>query len=401
MSAAGRTIAMTQPDSPRGKNAVAFWVFVVLFVVGAASFVYALGRDDPGPNFALLTVTFLYLMGVSQAGVVFSSIMRIVGAQWSKPYHRLGEFATLAFAPFAVVVFVLLFVYARGDLFLWLSSTEEAHMSPWLSIEGLLIRDLLGLLLFYGISIAYALKALKPDLTSGAGADHRAVERELRTMSPLVIIAFVICNTLFAWDFGMMLIEHWYSTVFPIFFTFGNLFAGTAALVLFVAVLGRGDDRGLLFGVGEIRSLGMVVTGFTLIWLYLFWAQFFVIWFGNLPRETDPMWRQMYGHYAPYYWTMMSGCFFVPFVAFVFALVKRSLALMCVLAVSINVGIWLNKYLTVVPVFSPDDTPFDSWLDVSLSVGLGAGFLAVLVWLMNRWPRYSRWELELKPETGE
>ena len=63
----------------------------------------------------------------------------------------------------------------------------------------------------------------------------------------------------------------------------------------------------------------MLLTAFTLMWLYFFWAQFFVIWFGNLPREFEPVWRQMYGHYAPYYWSMMVGCFFLPFAAFIFA----------------------------------------------------------------------------------
>ena len=118
----------------------------------------------------------------------------------------------------------------------------------------------------------------------------------------------------------------------------------------------------------------MLITAFTPLWLYLFWSQFFVVWFGNLPRETDALWPQMYGHYAPYFWTMMAGCFFVPFAALVFAFVKRSVIAMTILAAGINLGVWLHKYLTVVPVFSPDDRPFDTWLDVVVAVGLLAGF---------------------------
>ena len=399
MSAVGGSAAIARTGRQPKGGGVRLAVLVAIFVIGAASFVYALTSEDTEPDFALLTVSFLYLMGVSQAGVVFSAIMRLVGAQWSKPYYRLGELATLAFLPFAFLVFLLIYVYAQEDLFHWLAPSADEHMSPWLDIDWLLIRNLFGLLLFYGLSVIYILKALRPDLPGAANRDHRAIERELRVMSPLVIAAFVVCNTLIAWDFGMMLVEHWYSTVFPIFFSFGNLFAGSAALVLFAAVLGRSDVAKPPFGPAQIRSLGMVITGFTLIWLYLFWAQFFVIWFGNLPREMDPLWRQMYGHYAPYYWAMMAGCFFVPFVAFVFAVVKRSLLAMCILALGINAGIWLNKYLAVAPVFSPDDRPFDSWLDVSLSVGLLAGFLAVLTLLLSRWPNYSHWEIALKPES--
>ena len=380
-------------------------ILTVVFLAAAASFVYALASDPGQIDFALLTVTFLFLMGVSQGGIVFCAIQRLVGAHWSKPFYRLAEICTLSFAPFALLVFVLLIVFAREEMFYWLTMTaeerEEEHLSSWLSIDWLLIRNLFGLVLFYGLSAVYALKALRPDLAAVSGGanetDHARTEQQLHVMSPFVILAFALCSTLFAWDFGMMLIAHWHSTVFPIFFSFGNVFAATAALMFLVAILGRSDAAGSRFGPDQVRCLGMLITGFTVLWLYFFWAQFFVVWFGNLPRETDALWPQMFGHYGPYYWAMMFGCFFVPFGALVFAWVKRSAAAMIVLAVGINVGIWLHKYLTVVPVFSPDDTPFDSLLDIVLAVGLVAGYLAVFIAVARRVPLYSYWEIGRSP----
>ena len=160
-----------------------------------------------------------------------------------------------------------------------------------------------------------------------------------------------------------------------------------------IAVVMRVVDGGAYFGPYQIKSLGMLVTGFTLLWLYFFWAQFFVIWFGNLPQETEPVWRQMYGHYSPFFWTMIAGCFFIPFAAFLFAIVKRSVLAMCIIAVSINVGIWINKYLMIAPVISPDDRPFDHWIDIVLALRLLAGFLATIM-ILARWlPAYSHWEM--------
>jgi hypothetical protein len=374
-------------------------VLIVLFVVGVASLVYGWTDESTQPDIGLLIVSYLFLMGVSQVGVVFCAITRLVHAQWAKPYYRLAELSTLAFTPFAFVGFLLIFVYAQDDLFYWLSPAPEEHLSAWLNIDWLLIRNLAGLAVFYGLSTYYALKALKPDLADAKmqEADHREVAGQLYMLSPLVIAAFIACNTFIAWDFGMMLIPHWHSTVFPILFWFGNLFAGTAALIVFPALLGRTSTPDSHFGPDQVRSLGMMVTGFTLMWLYFFWAQFFVMWFGNLPHETDPLWRQMYGHYGPYFWTMMAGCFFVPFAALIFAFVKRSVVAMCLIAFGINLGIWLFKYLMVVPVLRPDDQPFSSWLDVSVAIGLAAGFAAAVVFLASRVPMYSRWEMALKP----
>lgn len=351
------------------------------------------------PDVALLTATFLYLMGVSQAGVVFCAITRLVKAQWSKPYYRLAELSTLAFFPFAIVGFLLIYFYAQDDLFYWLSAGPAAHLSPWLNIDWLLVRNLFGLLLFYGLSTFYAMQGIRADRAATRGASEselRAIEMRIYLLSPIVVLGFVLCNTFFAWDFAMMLIPHWHSTVFPIYYWFGNLYAATAALIVFPIVLGRAEPGKTHFGPDQIRFLGMLVTTFMLMWLYFFWAQFFVIWFGNLPHEADPLWRQMYGHYGPYYWTMMAACFFVPLGTLLFAAAKRSLLAMCILAVGINLGIWISKYLMVVPVFSPDNRPFANWLDIGIAVGLLAGFLAVLMLLCRRYPMYAQWEMSLK-----
>ena len=408
----GEAITTQQGSSPTSTSA-ALWVLTALFLLGLASLVYGLSNEAAQIDFALFTVTLLFLMGVSQAGVVFCAITRIVRAQWAKPYYRLAELSTLAFIPFAILGFLLIYIYGRADLFYWLTPSSDEHLSAWLNINWLLVRDLFGLLLFYGLSAFYVLKGLKPDLATqskAAAIDHRQVEGQLYALSPLVILAFVICNTLFAWDFAMMLTPHWHSTVFPIFFWFSNLFAASAALMVFPALMAEGSllkaaegsiskaAEGSFFGPLQIRYLARVIHCFTLIWLYLFWAQFFVIWFGNLPHESDPLWRQMYGHYAPYYWTMMVVCFFVPFVALIFDAVKRSLLSLCIISFGICLGTWINKYLMVVPVFSTHDRPFDNWLDLSLAIGLLAGFLALLIFLARRLPHYSYWEINLKPE---
>ena len=378
------------------RGGIAFPVLIATFLIGVASLVFAVSRADVQPDFALFTVSYLFLLGISQVGVVFSAILRIVKSDWGKPWYRLAELSTLAYFPFAIAGFVLIVYYARDDLFhWWLHASPEDHISPWLNINWLVIRDLGGLLLFYGLAAIYARKSLRVDMASSDAAstiDRDEVEQQMYTFSPIVLLGFVVCNTFIAWDFAMMLIPHWHSSVFPIHYWFGNVFAGTAAMIAIAAVMRRADG-GAHFGPYQIKSLGMLVAGFTLLWLYFFWAQFFVIWFGNLPHESEPLWRQMDGHYAPYFWAMITACFFLPLIASLFAIVKRSLVAMCVVAFAINLGIWLNKYLMVVPVFSPDNRPFAHWIDIALALGLLAGYLATIMVLARRLPVYSNWEM--------
>ncbi len=389
-----KTPAPAATPRARQRGGVALPILGVLALAGLASLIYGLTSDGAGPDIALLTVSYLFLLGITQVGVVFAATLRLVEADWAKPWYRLAELSTLAFFPFAIAGFLFIVSVGADDLFYWLDATDLEHPSPWLDSGWLVARNLGALLLFYGVAGYYTLTSLRPDLASGDGTaiDHDAVERRLYLMSPIVIACFILSNTFLAWDFGMMLIPHWHSTVFPIHFWFGNVFAGTAALIAIVVVMRRVDGA-KHFGPHQLKSLGMMITGFTLLWLYFFWAQFFVIWFGNLPHETTPLWRQMYGHYGPWFWTMIAGCFFLPFAAFLFAVVKRSVVAMCVIAIAINVGIWTNKYLMIVPVFSPADRPFDSWIDVTVSVGLAAAFLVTLVLLARRLPTYSAWEM--------
>ena len=385
---------MNKVKSQRGS--VALYILLAVFLVGVAGLVFAMSSTDIQPDFALFTVSYLFLLGITQVGVVISAILRIVEADWGKPWYRLAELSTLAFFPFAIVGFLLIVNYARDDLFSWwLNAPPEEHLSSFLNYDWLLIRDLGGLLLFYGLAAFYTRKSLRADMATGnatSSIDHDEVESQLYDLAPVVIIAFIICNTFIAWDFAMMLIPHWHSSVFPIHYWFGNLYAGSAALIAITVVMRR-TDGGTHFGQYQIKSLGMLVTGFMLIWLYMFWAQFFVIWFGNLPHETEPLWRQMDGHYAPYFWSMLAGCFFLPFAALIFAMVKRSVFAMCLVAIGINIGVWINKYLMVLPALSPDNRPFEHWIDIVLALGLFAGFLATLIILARRLPVYCSWEM--------
>jgi len=129
----------TNPKSQRG--GIAFNVLIAIFLLGVASLVFAVSGADNQPNFPLFTVSFLYLLGISQFGVVFSALLRVCEAEWGKPWYRLAELSTLAYFPFAIAGFLLIIYFGRDDLFYWLQASPDEHISPWLDINWLVIRD--------------------------------------------------------------------------------------------------------------------------------------------------------------------------------------------------------------------------------------------------------------------
>jgi hypothetical protein len=389
----------------------------VLALVGLVVLVWRIAVAPTAELWALFTANFVFLMGVSQLGVVFSAIMRICGAQWPAAFFRIGGLLTISFIPFALVGLLAIYFLGREHLFWWLHAPEE---SAWLDIHWLLVRNLAALGLFYALAVVYFVNSLRPDihqdaleqgpawrrdlyrrlLASETTRDPQAVHGRLYVLSILVLGAAALANTFVAWDFGMMLYPHYHSSVFSLHFMMSNILGGTAALLLIYAALSRYVALEGYVGVQRLHYMGMVLTGFVLLWLYLWWSQFFVSWFGNQDFHMALLRAQMEGHYAPYFWTMMSLVFFIPLVALIFRWVKRTRWSLMLVSGCIVVGIWIKHYLTVLPALSADHVPFGSFVDIAITVGWIASYALVLLLALQAVPAVSRWESIPAPEAS-
>ena len=364
------------------------WILAILVVNGILSFGYAVTRsDDPTALWAALAVNFTFYLGITQAGIVFSAIMRIAKSEWGKYFSRLGEIITLSFMPVAFITFIVLYLGGTDDLFYWAraesSETHDAHLSPWLGKGLFFWRNIITMTLFYAASYLYFMAGRVEEKTPDVPARTRT---RLTLLASLVMFFFVAANTNMAWDFGMMLIRHWESSIFPPYYWVGNLFAGTAFLFLISCALipltKSATDK------GRLDSMGKVLLGFTLLWTYLFWSQFVVIWYGNLPHLTAPLFKAMSGEFSLPFTLMIITVFIAPFFALLNRRIKLSAKALTVVSVVICAGMWINRYLMIIPVVTKDnETVFASWTGLALILaGLSATLLSVnlFVWLFPR-----------------
>ncbi|MDX1403188.1 MAG: hypothetical protein R3192_01560 [Woeseiaceae bacterium] len=400
---------------PAGRTGykTALLVLAGVFAAGALGLVYLLATNPDVVPWGILTASYVYLLGVTQFGIAFTAVMRLCRAKWARPFYRVGEIATLAYLPFAFVLFLVIFAFGGEQLFFWLNPAPGEHLSAWLNADFLLIRNLVAQAVFYLLAIVYFLSGLIPDATapsatSGGGTqgafqrwlyaqqqkrDLDGLKSNMYMLAPVVLVVAVVANTFIAWDFGMMLFPHYHSTVFPMYFILGNMLGGTALIVVLAAFTSRTLDQEKFFTTFQLKSVGVVITGFSLFWIYMFWAQFFVTWFGNLPHETQPLATRMVGHYAPYFWVMMACVFGIPVASMVAAYTKRHWWSLLTVCVIILIGIWLNRYLLVVPASIPDHTPFSAFSEIVLVGGLLAGFLLLYFLLIRAVPMISAWEM--------
>jgi len=141
----------------------------------------------------------------------------------------------------------------------------------------------------------------------------------------------------------MSLESRWASTLFPAYVFTGNVCAGTAAVATWTAWRSDGDLDGR--GPARMRDAANLLVGLALFWMYLFWSQFLVIWYGNLSGELRFMMARI-GTARPLGWVILAACWAAPAVAFVPQWGKRASVLRAV-GVVMLVGCWLERWLLI------------------------------------------------------
>ena len=363
------------------------WILLALLANGIISFAYTVSTTPETTNlWAMLATTFVFYLGITQTGIIFSAFMRIAKSEWGKLFSRIGEILTLSFIPVAFATFIIIYLGGTEHLFYWAKPALDAahggheatgaahHISPWLTKDLFLWRTIISMALFYFFSYLYFSNARVEE----KGHPGINLESRLNVLAGIVMFFYVMTNTNTAWDFGMMIIQHWESTIFPPYYWVGNVFAGVSFLFIFGAWALKKYVRINLRNEKErLDYMGLMLMGFTLLWVYMLWSQHIVLWYGDIPALTVPVVKTMTGNYSWAFFIMLFALFIIPFIALLYRKVKLSLTALTAVAYIICVGVWINRYLMVMPVFSDGSAyTFFSWTGIALILG---GLSAMLV----------------------
>lgn len=363
-----------------------FWISLVVLVNGIISFAYSVSvAEHPTSLWAMFATTYCVYLGLTQTGIIFSTIMRIAKSKWARYFARFGEVLTLSYIPVAFITFIVIYAGGTEHLFWWAGAAgahggAEAgahgavhHLSPWLRKDLFLWRTIISMAVFYFISYVYFAMTLKEE------REGRIYDRKLNFIAGLVMFLYVATNTNTAWDFGMMIIQHWESTIYPGYYWVTNILAGIAFLFLVGGWYVRENTK-VKITTEYTNYMGVMLMGFVLTWVYMFWSQHIVHWYGDIPNLIKPD-EIVMKSYQPYYWLMLLGLFIIPFFALLFRKIKTCMISLNVLAVLMIIGLWLNRYLMIIPFITHgDDYVFFSWTGISLILGgLAATILPVLI----------------------
>ena len=378
-------------------------ILVVLSVIGGVALIGGMLTDAPRAWTALL-VNFLFWSGLGHAGVAFSAMFQATSAAWARPIKRVAE-ATVAFLPVSAVMLLVLLagVSAWAP---WIHEQNAARQA-WLNAPAFVIRQALGFLVLSALSIAYVHASIRPDIGQlhdarrpiwpglarvtrnwrGLDAERQVSQRRQSRLSPALLVMYCCVLSLQAFDFIMSLDPHWYSTLAGGYFFVGNLYIGVAFLAIAAVWIGSRPEMEGYVGRGQLYDVGRLLLGFCMLWAYLFWSQYLVIWYGDLPEETAFVaHRTVDAPWAPLAWVVLGTAFVIPFLMLLSRELKHHGLGLSLVATIALVGMWFERFILVGPsLWKGDHLPIGP-LEVLVTAGVGALFALSYTGFLQRVP---------------
>jgi hypothetical protein len=340
-----------------------------------------LGRNDPAQFYFSWLVAFLFFLSIALGGLFFVLVHHATKSQWGVVVRRLGENA-MATLP----LFVLLFIpVALGlhHLYSW-SNPEVVSADPLLSGKQAFLNPTFFWIrtgIYFAVWSILALAYRRASRRQDATGEERLSRRMIFWSGPSIIL-FALTVTFASFDWIMSLDPHWYSTIFGVYFFSGSLVAIFAFLILTAASLERAGYLQSVVTDEHFHDLGKLLFAFMVFWTYIAFAQFFLIWYGNIPEET--VW---YLHRQEGSWMAISallgwGHFALPFLFLMPRTIKRRRPLLVGGAVWMLLMHLVDLHWLVMPVhqhhgFHP------TLLDLTTLVGVGGLFVALFTRLLR------------------
>jgi molybdopterin-containing oxidoreductase family membrane subunit len=182
----------------------------------------------------------------------------------------------------------------------------------------------------------------------GTTKQWNRLEMAMQIMAIAILPVAVSVHTIVSFDFSMASVPMWHSTIFGPYFVAGAIFSGIAGLILAMAALRKALRLEHYLLPFHFQNLGKLLLLMSILWGYFVFNERLTVWYGNEPSEMAVFWATQRGDYAPLYWTMVICNFIVPIVILANAK-TRTIAGCVISSACVVVGMWLERYLIIVP----------------------------------------------------
>src|SRR3989441_6396453 len=405
-----------------------FWLLVAVLgaivLTGLGTWAYQMftGFGVTGINnpifWAFYITNFVFWIGISHAGTLISAILRLVNAGWRRPVTRCAEVIT-AFALMIGALFPIIHL-GRPWLFFWLLPYPSNRMI-WPNFRSPLVWDFFAINTYLTGSVLFLVLPMIPDFAlvrdkttglrrtiygalalgwQGTPKQWHRLESAMSIMAVAIIPVAVSVHTIVSFDFSMAPVPMWHSTIFGPYFVAGAIFSGIAALIVAMAFVRRFLHLEEYLRPVHFENLGKLLLMMSLLWGYFTFVERLTTWYGNNSAEMAVFWETQLGSYSPLFWTMVFCNFVIPFP--LLAIKKLRTVTGTVIASStIVVGMWLERFLIVVPSLARKNLPY-TWasyrpqpVEIMITIATFAAMTLLYTLFAKAVPMISIWELKV------
>ena len=357
-------------------------------VLGGIILVLGLRGAHPERTWWAYHANFVFWVGLAQGMVVFAATQKLAKGHWSGVIIRFAE-AGAAFTTVALLLFIGLII-GRQYIFTWIHEPRP-EIGWWLTSKWFFLRNGAILVALSWLSWRFVRHDTAPDVRELAGEtvartdDAARISRE----AAFLILAFAFGYSLLGYDLIMSLSTKWVSNLFGAFYFMGSFLAGLMMLSILSIVLRGAMGLTDIYSKRQQHDLGKLCFGFTVFWAYLMWSQYLVIWYGNLPEETYFIFYRLYGAWRPVGIAVFFLVFLIPFIGLLGMKPKLFAPTMIGFALVSLGGIWLERYLEVVPAINHGAGPAIGLPEIGTALFFGGLFLLSWSWFARRYPIIS------------
>ena len=354
--------------------------FGLVFLIGAGAYAYLLnqGLGVTGLNrpvmWGIYIVNFVFFIGISHAGIMISAILRLTQAEWRRPITRAAEVLTVFSLMAALLSAPLVHEGRPWRAFLptpWILPYDFAR-GIWPNIRSPFLWDPAAITTYLIASSLFVAVALLPDMavirdrTSGLrrviysfmclGWRGTPQQWKLQAvagilLSALVLPVFVSVHSIVSWDFAVQIgPEGWHSTIFAPYFIIGAIHSGVAAVATVMVLMVWLWGWGKYIRPDHFDAIGRLLIVVAVTWFFFFFLEWvFALYTLESPEVALRELQVFQWPWSGLFLTFLLTAFFIPVPLWLFRRVRRSLLLMFVTTILVNIGMWLERFLIIIP----------------------------------------------------
>ena len=329
------------------------------------------------PWAALYVAAFFFFM-ISLGVLAFYGIQRAAQAGWSPVLYRVMEGITGYLLPGGIIVIVILALSGMhfNHLFIWMDPEVVAHDKLIAGKTGFLnLPFFLSRAVFFltGWSL-YRYFSRKFSLAQDEANDISNHKKNFR-ISAAFLVFYIVTESIMSWDWIMSIDPHWFSTLFG-WYVFASMFvSGITAIALVTIYL---KSKGYLEFVNDshIHDLGKFMFGISVFWTYLWFSQFMLIWYSNIPEEVTYFMTRIEDYNLPFFGMVVMN-FIFPLLILMNSDYKRINYFIVMAGIVIILGHYMDVFNMIMP-----SAVGDQWFIGAAEIGGFLFFLGLFIFVV-------------------